>query len=117
MAKSKEEKAKDSELRMMGVIPKITNFELSSAKKLRLAWFWIPIMSKCILVFSSLSILFCILSIGSIFLRPEAMPFVSFYDGHIECAESFDSHGKKRILTASEQAMCERFKPFKNKDE
>lgn len=119
MAKDKltpEEKQEAYDRRMAGIVPFRTNFELSSAKKLRLAWFWIPWLGKLIILFSTISIVFTVLSLVSFYSRPQAVAYVSFYDGHIECAPSKDAKGNPRKRSNSEAKVCMRLKPYSREE-
>lgn len=109
--KSKEELEQEKSIRLAGVVPVLPNFQLDSARRVRLAWQWIPRLRLLILVAFAVSAIAMLASLWSVYTRPAPMMFLSLPDGTIACATLSDRTGKNLVRSAQYQAVCDRLVP------
>jgi hypothetical protein len=107
----KELDAKNREMRLAGVVPKVVNFNLDAGKRVDTAWTWIPRLKNVILISFSVSILCMLGCVYSVYSRPSAMLFLSLPDGTIACSPLLDQKGKPLKRGRDYQAMCDRLVP------
>lgn len=93
-----------------GIMPKYSNFYMDSGRKMLLAWTWIPRLKKMIVVFFFLAIIGALGSVYSVFVRQEAMLFMTFADGTIACAPMVDQTGQPIRRSNSSQQVCDKLR-------
>lgn len=110
-AEKKELAEKERELRLAGVVPRQSNFNLDAGKRVYTAWAWIPRLKWVIVVSSAVSILSLLGVLYSVYSRPLPRVFLSLPDGTIACGPLSDSKGRPLKRSRDYQAMCDRLLP------
>lgn len=110
-AEKKELAEKERELRLAGVVPRQSNFNLDAGKRVYTAWAWIPRL-KWIIVASSAVSIFCLLGVFyTVYSRPLPRIFLSLPDGTIACGPLSDKQGRPVKRSRDYQALCDRLLP------
>lgn len=110
MAKSSKVDASEKVDRTVGVIVRDESFFLVASRSLGMAFRFLPILHRMIMGMAAVSMLSMVVSVVSIYRRPNPQVLLTFPDGSTRCAKlPLDPETKQPIpRPAAAEAVCER---------